>query len=349
MADFTDNVGYDKELFIRRVNDAMHLARMDYDALAKQFSKLGYSITGPNLRMYINQRNVSLKVLIYLSKSLNVPMDHLVGNDVAGISYLNDNFDRDINSARYAQYPGKYVVYFYPTRTNEPENLIEASLDISDKNGFFSTLKIPVPNRASKIYTGHLVLSKKTNTAFLSMIGEHGEIIEFIFNDPNTIQDKIRFCVAALISVSSGDLKRMPTLSRAIICENAVNDEGRRFLTANLRLNSKYINIECNKLQTVLNRFLQKEEIVDATEVVERLQNAFKVRHFFSIEEQYFLNTFKNENALSDVQAEQLIVELRNHSMSDINIKVPRSIDSRLYLLMNRAKMFIQDSDKRQA
>ena len=339
------SLGYDRDLFINRVEEAMHLAKMDFDLLAFKFRELGYSITSSNLRTYITQRNLSLKVLIYLSKALNVSMDYLVGNETGFSSYLNENYDREIYGSRYAQYPGDYYVYFYPTRTNEPEELIIAKLHISEENGLLSTFQIPVSDGLPKTYSGHLILSQKTNTAFLSMIGALGEIIQFTFNDPNTNQNKLRFCVAALVSVSSGDAKRMPTLSRAIITESSVTSEGLQFIAANLRLNSKYIDIKSDDLKILLNQFLQQEGIDDAEEVCQRLRNAFKAKQYLSIEEQYFLNTFKNENNLSNLQAERLIALLRNHSISSINNKTPRSIDARLYLLMKEEGMFITNKD----
>lgn len=341
----TNPSGYDKDLFCKRVEEVMHLRKLDYDALATKFSEAGYNISPANLRVYITQRNLSLKVLLYLSKSLNVSMDYLVGNEVGNYLTLNEGFDHEFDGSRYAQYPGKYYVYFFPTRTNEPEELIESILNIDKDNGFFSTLEIPVTDGDSKIFNGHLILSKKTYTAFLNLIGKNGEIIQFTFNDPNTNQNKLRFCVSALISVSSGDAKRMPTLSRAIISEKRLTDAGHKFLDANLRLNSKYINIADNELQTILSDFLQQENIKDAAEICTRLKYAFKAKTYYSIEEQYFLNTFRSENGLTNLQTENLIADLRNHSMSAINCKTPRSIDARLYLLLKENGMFEEIKD----
>lgn len=335
---------YNKNVLLENVQNAMRLAKMDFDSLAERFRELNYPISSSNLRTYITQRNMSLKVLLYLSKALDVSMDELIGNNVGFSIHLNENFDREVTNTRHAQFPGDYVVYFYPTRTNDPEELIEANLTISNDSGLSSTLLVPVPEGSSKKYIGHLILSQKTNTAFLPMVGEHGEIIHFTFNDPNTNQGRFRFCVAALVSVSSGDAKRMPTLSRAIISEQAVTKSGYDFLSSNLRLNSKYIDIQEEQLQLTLGQFLHQENIDNADEITQRILNAFKVRRYYSIEEQYFLNTFKNENSLSNVQTERLISALRNQSMSDINIKNPRTIDARLYLLMRNEGLFVPNN-----
>lgn len=338
---------YDKEQFIVRLEKVMRLAKIDYDMLASKFCELGYSITSNNLRVYVTQRNLSLKVLLFLSKALNVSMDYLVGNKSCFPLFLNENFDHEIYGSRYAQYPGDYFVYFYPTRTNDPEEIIEAKLHIDKENGLLAVMQIPVLGGRPKYYSGHLILSQRTNTAFLPMIGDHGEIIQFTFNDPNTNQNKLRFCISALISVSSGDAKRMPTLSRAIISEKKVTEQGLEFVAANLRLNSKYIDIKCSDLQKTIMQFLQDEGIEDAEGICRRLQYAFQTKQYISIEEQYFLNTFKKENELSNLQTERLIAILRNRSISDINNKAPRSIDARLYLLMREEKMFTTNPEEK--
>ena len=44
-------------------------------------------------------------------------------------------------------------------------------------------------------------------------------------------------------------------------------------------------------------------------------------------------------------ETETLIAELRKNSMSDINVKVPRTLDARLYLLLREEKMFVTPSE----
>ena len=98
-------------------------------------------------------------------------------------------------------------------------------------------------------------------------------------------------------------------------------------------------------MQTILSDFLQQENIKDAAEICTRLKYAFKAKTYYSIEEQYFLNTFRSENGLTNLQTENLIADLRNHSMSAINCKTPRSIDARLYLLLKENGMFEEIKD----
>lgn len=338
---------YNKEVFFERIISTMHRKKVDWETLADKFCEEGYAITSANLKTYVLQRNLSLKVLLFLSRTLGVSMDYLVGNEQNAQDFF-EGFDYEFDNQRYKQYSGNYFVYFYPTRTNEPEEIIIAHLKIEEKKHYYATLEIPIENGMSKTYTGHLVLSKKTDTAFLNMRGCNGEMIQFTFNDPNTFQNKIRFCVAGLISVSSGDSKRMPTLSKAIITEKRISGDGLSLISANLRLNSKYIDIQQENLELVLNDFFEAEKIDNVNDVKKRLMSAFKPKTIFSIEEQYFLNTFRLENRLSDLQTEHLIADLRNLSMSSINCKIPRRIDSRLYLILKQENLLIDEDDSEQ-
>lgn len=334
---------YDKEKFVERVTLSMRMANLDWEQLAAKFDENGYQITQANLKTYVTQRNLSLKVLVYLSKTLGVSMDYLVGNDTNATMTINEGFDYEFSGHRYSQYDGNFYVYFYPTRTNEPEELIIAQLKICSKKNYAATLEIPLKDAPTKKFEGKLLLSKKTDTAFLTMSGCNGEMIQFTFNDPNTFQNKIRFCVAALVSVSSGDSKRMPTLSRAIITEKKLTLSGQQFIEANLKLNSKYIHIQKDKLENSIKEFCQIEQLNDADEICRRLTTAFMPRTIYFLEEQYFLNTFRSENELSDLQVERLISILRNASLSNINCKIPRSLDARLYLLLKDANMFVEN------
>ena len=331
---------YSRKIFRERLELVMAQTNIGWDLLADMVTKAGYRITASNLKLYVNQRNISLRLLIIISKVLHISMDYLIGNDADVPAVIYNGFDYHYESQRYMQYAGNYYVYFFPTRTNEPEEIIEATLVIEEKKSFYATFSIPVLDAKPKVYNGHLILSAKTDTAFLNMYGTNGELIEFIFNDPKTNQNKIRFCISALVSVSSGDAKRMPTIWRAVITEKALTNDGKRIVEAHLRLNSKYIDIQEKRLHTILSGFLDHENISDADNVCARLIAAFKPKTIYSIEEQYMLNTFRIENDLSNLQVERLISELRRASLSSINCKIPRSLDARLYLLMRDADMF---------
>ena len=128
--------------------------------------------------------------------------------------------------------------------------------------------------------------------------------------------------------------------TKQIISEKRLTYAGRKYLDSNLRLNSKYINIHKDRLLAVLKNFLNNENIENSDEICSRLSFAFKAKTYYSIEEQYFLNTFRAENGLSNSQTESLIADLRNNSMSSINCKTPRTLDARLYLLLRDEGMF---------
>ena len=334
---------YDRALFCERVADAKVRSGLDWDEIAQAITDAGYPISKANLKTYIFQRTASLKLVIYLSRILHVSIDYLLGNEENSIT-PEDGFDYNYSGHRYQQYDGDFYMYFHPTRTNEPEKPIEAKLHIDVAKGGRAMLEVPVDDGKPKIYAGHLLLSSSTNTGFLQLRCNNGESIEYIFNDPNTFQNKLHLCVGALISVSSGDSKRMPTLSRAVITDSRLTDEGLRYVKANLRLNSKYIDVSREDLERILQTFFEENAMDNFKRVYQRISNAFCERTYYSIEEQYFLNTFKTENKLNDKQTETLIADLRNNSLSSINCKIPRAIDVRLYLLLRDGKMFIDET-----
>lgn len=338
----TSPLCYDRDLFCERVEHSMAVAGVSWDQLVERFSEAGYEISKANLKTYIYQRNASLKLVLRLSKALNASIDYLIGNDITS-SKLMDGFDKDFGGNRYKQYDGSYYVYYYPTRTNSPEELIIAELKINGSNGYSVEFNIPVEDGAAKKYKGQMILSRKTHNGFITLYGENGELVSFAFNDPNTFQYKYKFGIAALLSISSADGKRAPTMSRAIISSNKLTERMVEIAKANLRLNSKYITISQPNLDATIDAFFAEEGLPEAEEVKNRLKAAFKPRVYSSIEESYFLNTFKLENNLTDIQAETLVARMREASDEAINNKIPRNLESRLFLTFKDNDMFIEN------
>ena len=340
----TSSLCYDRSLFCERIEHSMKVSKLDWDDVVDRFSEAGYEISKANLKTYIYQRNASLKLVLHLSKALNASIDYLIGNDVTP-SNLLDGFDKEYGGNRYKQYDGKFFLYYYPTRANSPEELIIAELTIHGSNGYSVELSIPVEDGAAKFYQGNLILSKKTHNGFITLYGENGEFVSLAFNDPNTFQYKYKFGIAALLSISSADVKRAPTMSRAIISAKRLTGKTVEIAKAHLRLNSKYVNISQQNLEATIDAFFKDEGLPDVEDVKTRILAAFKPRVYSSIEESYFLNTFKNENNLTDIQAEELVARMREASLEAINNKIPRNLESRLYIALKNAGMFDDEND----
>lgn len=113
---------------------------------------------------------------------------------------------------------------------------------------------------------------------------------------------------------------------------------------ANLRLNSKYITITQANMDATIDAFFAEEGLPEVEDVKARLKAAFKPRVYNSIEESYFLNTFKLENNLTDIQAETLVAKMREASVEAINNKVPRNLESRLFMTFKDSGMFEDDN-----
>lgn len=341
----TSPLCYDRDLFCERVEHSMAVAGVSWDQLVERFSEAGYEISKANLKTYIYQRNASLKLVLRLSKALNASIDYLIGNDITA-NHIMDGFDKDFGGNRYKQYDGSYFVYYYPTQTNTPEELIVAQLNIKGSDGYSVEFIIPIEDGAAKKYQGQMILSKKTHNGFITLYGENGELVSFAFNDPNTFRHKYEFGIAALLSISSGDVKRAPTLSRAVISSKRLTEKMVEIAKANLRLNSKYITITQPNMDATIDAFFAEEGLPEVEEVKARLKAAFKPRVYSSIEESYFLNTFKLENNLTDIQAETLVARMREASEEAINNKIPRNLESRLFQTFNDNDMFSEDDNE---
>ena len=342
----TNPLCYDRDLFCERVEHSMAIAGISWDQLVERFSEAGYEISIANLKTYIYQRNASLKLVLCLSKALNASIDYLLGNVITASPIMN-GFDKDFSGSRYKQFNSSYYVYYYPTRTNTPEELIVATLKIKGSDGYSVEFTIPINEDGAaktKKYQGHLILSKKTHNGFITLYGENGELVSLAFNDPNTFQYKYTFGIAALLSISSGDGKRSPTLSRAVISSKRLTEKMVEIAKANLRLNSKYITITQANMDATIDAFFAEEGLPEVEDVKARLKAAFKPRVYSSIEESYFLNTFKLENNLTDIQAETLVAKMREASVEAINNKVPRNLESRLFMTFKDSGMFEDDN-----
>jgi hypothetical protein len=160
------------------------------------------------------------------------------------------------------------------------------------------------------------------------LYAEFGEVVSMTFYDEAVNFNKFRCAVGAMLSVSSGDLKRSPVMNRFVLTDYEVSEEKKIFLEAHLRMNTKYINIKPKKLRGVLSNLIDE----NAEDILKRLSNAFSEQSYFSIEESFIENTIKNDYDLSSEEVERLIAGLRNNSLAPANSKVNRSLDTKLFM-----------------
>lgn len=320
---------FEPEIFIDRVTEAMRIRSLNYDHLYEILNdKVGYSITRSNLKIYIHQRTPNIQFAIALSRALGVSLDFLFGNDdeerelIKGINY-------QLNSNRYKKYLGEHYVYFYNTVSNEPSEIQPARLKIEFTTKYEVTMYVDTTEGDTKIYEGNFLISDVSPNVFITLHADFGEIISMSFFDESINFSKFKCAVGAMLSISSGDLKRAPVMNRFILTNYKVPDDKMDFVYAHLRLNTKYINVVPKELDKSIKEAIQDAEKAEC--IIKRIRNAFSVREYISIEESYITNTIKRDFELSFNETEKVIADLRINSLANINSKINRSLDTKIF------------------
>ena len=320
---------FDQGIFVSRVIEAMSIRGIGYEQLWEILNnKVGYTITLNNLKIYINQRIPNIQFALALSKALGVSLDYIFGNDdeerelIKGISH-------HLDSKKYQKYIGKYNLYFYNTVSNEPKHIIKASFEIKYTTKYEVIMIIDTTEGDKKIYKGKIMISNTSQNVFVMLHADFGEEVSLCMYEVPTIFSKFRCAVGAMLSISSGDLKRSPVMNRFVLTDYEVTEDKMKYVQAHLRLNTKYININPSKLENTIKKIISDEET--ANEILDRIKNAFSVREYYAVEESYVTNTLRRDFDLSDIEAEEIIAELRIQSLANINSKINRSLDSKIF------------------
>lgn len=304
------------------------------DIYNKMTEDIGYNITKNNLNIYL-QRVPSVYFLIALSKALGVSTDYLLG--LEDIHYYSSGFDYHYDDKKYTKYIGEYYFYFYPTVSNTPEKINVAKLTIDKNNLYESKLVIETDEGDKKEYIGKLILSNTYNVGYITLKGINlGEMVFLSFCDPIINSDvvKTETVLGSMLSISSGDFKRVPVMSRFFVSRKSISEIDENIIKSNLLLNTKYININIENLSKSLNDLnLEKKT---AENILNRLTAAFCEKKYYRIEESFILNTLKNDYHLSTKQAENIISVFRINSMNSANIKINKSSDARIFSYLNK-------------
>jgi len=252
----------DSELVRKKVGRLMAIQKVNYDILSERVTNNGYSIDKGNLQMYINQRDININLGYALAKSFGVPLDLLFDNETPE-SYLN-GFDYNFRAKRYTKYHGDYFAYFCPTKDSKQHLADESTFSIDSDTG---TVKLHIGANeigGGKIFKGNMLISETTRTLFITLRSEIGEIVQVIMNDQELHTQNFEFCIGIAISVSAGDLKRIPVAHRFVICKQKLSDEGRVFVSSHLNMNNKFIQIKEGKRMNSLQSAEKHNELIGA-------------------------------------------------------------------------------------
>lgn len=318
----------DIDTFYTRVIETMNYKGVSIDDLYKIINdEIGYEISKNNLNIYL-QRIPNVHFLIALSKSLKISTDYLLG--LTDVDLSTSGFDYKFHEKKYEKYQGHYYFYYYPTVSHAPNKINVAELEVDDE--LKVVLKIRTDEKDEKLYTGDFILSNKYNVGYMTLVGHNlGEKVYLSFCDPviNGSIVKVELILGAMISVSSGTLRRVPIMSRFILSRNEISKDKMDGVEANLMFNSKYINILPTSLEKAISKVIDDNN--QQTKIINRLEGAFEKKELYILEESYILNTLKNDIGLTFEQANTLLNAIRLESICMANNKLNQSIDSRLY------------------
>ena len=274
----------DPNQFKDRILKVMELKNITMDELHYILNhEIKYEISKNNIGIYI-QRSPNTNFLYALCKALGVSSDYLLG--LSDENILNSGFDYKYREKRYSKYTcDKYYFYYYPTVSNSPTKVNVANLSITYDGRYKAELNIQTDENEQKRYIGELVLSKNYEVGYINLIGVNiGEIVNLSFHDPNingNMQTEI--LVGAMLSVSCGDFKRAPVMSKFILSRHEIPDKYIDAIKANLTLNNKYIEIDEDCFKEAFDSLDLDSSLKE--KIMSRLTSAFQGNNHFKFEE----------------------------------------------------------------
>lgn len=291
--------------FRDRILRVMELKNMTMDNLYDILNnEIKYEISKNNIGVYI-QRSPNTNFLYALCKALGVSADYLLG--LSDENLLNSGFDYQYRDKRYNKYIcDNYYFYYYPTVSNSPTKVNIAQLSIAFDGNFKAELRIQTDENEQKRYIGEFILSKNYEVGYINLTGVNiGEMVNLSFHDPNINgETKTQILVGAMLSVSSGDFKRAPVMSRFILSRHKIDDEYIDAIKANLTLNNKYIEIDEDCFKEAFENMDLEDSLKE--KIITRLTNAFQGNNYFKFENEI------NELDLNGFLKMKMLSELNN-------------------------------------
>lgn len=293
-------------------------------------NEIGYEITRNNLNLYL-KRIPNVNFLVALSRAIGVPTDYLLGID--NESDFNSGLYFKYTNHKYTKYlHDDYYMYFFATAKNAEHRLIEAKLSIKYDSFYRVEMFIPLDTGNFKCYEGELIISDTYKISYITLHGVNfGEIVHISFIDPSLNIEGATFqlAIGAMSSISGGGLSRIPVMSRCVISRQKITSNKLDMIKANLKLNSKYINVSPDDLKRAVRENISVPE--KAENIIKRIQQAFPIKETHSIVESFLIDTIRSDFNLNDEEITKLLISLRMKSNSDSLAKINKSLDDRIY------------------
>lgn len=237
-----------------------------------------------------------------------------------------------------------FFCYFFPTSSaeNKQEKLLYGRLELSDAEKHCKvSLKIDTSGKypetendfkCDKEYVGYAVISSSVQTVYCILFGnDPGEFCFIAFRYMFLTKNNLHCRIAEVLSSSSGNGARRPTVLRMFISNTHIKQEHIPLITSAIHLNYSDIGISQSNLKELSIHSENYKKIID------NLINDYKKETFFVFDEKKEIITTAEKYLTKKEEIFDFIVALRNLSYSYRYNKISDSADDTIqYLLVQK-------------
>lgn len=244
-----------------------------------------------------------------------------------------------------------YFCYYFPTSSKESGKgkILYGRLELSDAGNYCkASLKIDTRGkypenendfRCDKEYVGYTVISSSVQNVYCILFGnDPGEFCFIAFRYMFLIKNNLYCRIAEVLSSSSGNGARRPTVLRMFISNTHIKKEHIPLVTSAIRLNYSNIAISQNRLEELSKYSDNYKKIVDT------LINTYSDDKLYVFDEKTDLNATAEKHLSSKEEILEFIANLRNLSYSYQYNKVSDSSDDNILNLLTE-KGYYKESD----
>ena len=253
----------------------------------------------------------------------------------------NDTIEFSPKNRFFKGYFQNYFCYYFPTSSRESSDgkILYGRLELSDAGNYCkATLKIDISGKypekecdfkCDKEYVGYTVISSSVRNVYCILFGNDPGDFCFIAFRYMFLNQKDLYCrIAEVLSSSSGNEARRPTVLRMFISSTHIKREHMPLIASAIHLNYSKVAITQNALEE-LSKYSDKYQ-----NVVNDLTENYKSEMLYIFDEKKDLNTNAEKYLSSKEEVLEFVAKLRNLSYSYRYNKVSDSADDNIYDLL---------------
>lgn len=320
---------------INHIKEYISSQNISQEKVREKCSSKGYKIAqGSISNMFQKPTSTTLSTLLKVCDGLDLNLLDIF-NHVYRFQNNESNqgkFIYDINDDAYNGYKNTFHIYFLPTINNNGMLQHHGTLYLNDLQNMGecdARLELDTGEKNNngapfiKVYTGQLVVSK-LGCAYINLISDqYGDMWFLIINHGYLNQKPLICTLANAVTASSGRV-RYPTLHRAILSREELDDNVLSYIRGFLRLSSDEILISSEQFHTFLEKTTLSEEAREKLISLQKNSNSF-----FSFSKNVL------ESSLPRSEYVYIISMLITYSTAPINNKVTDKEDDYVFQIIN--------------